>query len=94
MKAQVAACICLALTQPCLGDETLFTCKDGTQQSYIAEGGHDKPGWSTNKSGGVIKLLTTDLAKTGSFFDIEVTTKYGNYSSLKDFLHNPRYIRT
>jgi hypothetical protein len=38
MKAQFAACI-LPVIQPCLGDETLFTCWGGNMHSYNAEGG-------------------------------------------------------
>jgi hypothetical protein len=79
MKTQIAACICLALTQQCLGDETLFTCKDAVQHSYTAEGGREKPGWSIDKrpTDRVIKLIRTDLARTGSFFDIQSIGEHG-----------------
>ena len=81
MNTQIAACICIALTQQCLGDETVFTCKGGAQHSYIAEGGHEKPGWSAQATLNVTKLIRTDLAKTGSFFDIQVTTQHGTTHS-------------
>jgi hypothetical protein len=85
MKTRIAACICIALTHQCLSDETLFTCKGGTLHNYTADGGHEKPGWSAPETKNVTKLIRTDayLAKTGSFFNIEVTTQYGKVSLLE-----------
>jgi hypothetical protein len=85
MKIQIAACICIALTHPCLGDETLFTCRDAIQQIYTAEGGQQKPGWSTDKwpADRVVKLIQLDAAKRGSAFDIQGITQYGKRSFLE-----------
>ena len=95
MKTQIAACICIALTQPCLGDETLFTCKDAVQHVYTAEGGREKPGWSIDKrpTDRVIKLILTDLAKTGSDFDIQAIGQHGKVSLLKDTPDQPCGIK-
>ena len=76
----VICCICMALTQQCLGDETLFTCTGEFWYSYIAEGGLNKPGWEQTTSQNVIKLIQTE---TGSS-DIRTTDKSGTYSPLKN----------
>ena len=84
MKAQLAAGICLALIQPCLGDETLFTCTGGNRQTYNAEGGFLKPGWVTEERKGTIKLVKTKLTERGSY-DIQFTSNNaGTYSALAD----------
>ena len=86
MKTQLAACICIALTQPCLGDETLFTCKGGTAHIYTAEGGYSKPGWSTLTIPDVTKLVRTE-PPTGSFpfYDIQsIAPDTGKSSYLED----------
>jgi hypothetical protein len=63
----------------------LFTCKGAVAHVYIAEGGYSKPGWSTLTIPNVIKLIRTDLAKTGSFYDIQSTAPdTGKYSYLED----------
>jgi hypothetical protein len=85
MKTQLAACICIALTQPCFGDQTLFTCREGSTHTYRAEGGQQKPGWSISETRkNVTKLIQTNPAEKGSYFDIQVTTDSGIYSSLGD----------
>ena len=81
----VICCICMALTQQCLGDQTLFTCANDIGYSYVAEGGQNKPGWEQKTSPNVIKLIQTeDAVKAGGFFDIQGTTKSGVFSYLKD----------
>jgi hypothetical protein len=69
------------------GDETVFTCKDAITHSYSADGGYSKPGWSADKNANVtmlIRKIPADLAKTGSFYDIQTTTQHGKLSSLKE----------
>ena len=84
MTAQLAACICFALIQPCLGDETLFTCTGGNRHTYNAEGGYLKPGWVTEDRKGTIKLVKTKLTEKGSY-DIQFTgDNAGTYSALAD----------
>jgi hypothetical protein len=87
MKTLIAACcICIALSEQCLADQTLFTCTDAAGYSYTTEGGQNKPGWEQKTFlPSVIKLIRIqDAAKAGGFFDIQVTTNSGVYSYLKD----------
>ena len=88
MKALIAACcICIALTQQCLGDKTVFTCTAEFGYNYTAEGSQNKPGWEQiTSSPNVIKLIQTeDAVKAGGFYDIQGTLKSGEvYSYLKD----------
>jgi hypothetical protein len=84
MKAQMtAACIFIGLTQQCLSDETLFTCRRGSSHLYTSEGGYSKPGWSVDEGNNVIKLIRKQPA-SGGFYDIQGTTITGMYSSLAD----------
>ena len=86
MKTLIATCcICIALTQQCLGDQTLFTCADDIGYIYVAEGGQNKPGWEQKTSPNVTKLIRMeDAVKAGGFFDIQGTTKSGVISWLKE----------
>ena len=92
MKTLIAACcICIGLTQQCLGDETLFTCTDLVGYGYVAEGGYEKPGWSGSEKTGspdLTKLIRLETPKHSSqsstFVDIQRIDKYGVHSFLKD----------
>ena len=92
MKTLIATCcICIALTQQCLGDETLFTCTDPVGSAYVTEGGYDKPGWrGPDKTGPVVtKLIRLETPKhslqSSTFVDIQkITTQNGVHSFLKD----------
>ena len=88
MKTLIATCcICIALTQRCLGDKTLFTCTAEFGYNYTAEGGQNKPGVEQiTSSPNVTKLIQTeDAVKAGGFCDIQGTLKSGEvYSLLKD----------
>jgi hypothetical protein len=86
MKAQIAACIFIGLTQQCLSDETLFTCRGGSGHGYTAEGGYSKPGWSVSewkREEKTIKLIQKQPAR-GGFFDIQ----YGTSTRLLSFLED------
>jgi hypothetical protein len=83
MKAQITACILINLTQQCLSDETLFTCRGGSSHLYTSEGGYSKPGWSVDNVMRTIKLIRKQPA-SGGFYDIQGTTITGMYSSLAD----------
>src|SRR5262249_26026175 len=86
MKPQLTACICIALTQTCFSDKTLFTCKGGTSHAYVAEGGMNKPGWSTfTMPNVVIKLIhLSKITPNGSVNDIQETTEHGTFSAIGD----------
>ena len=85
MKTQLAGCICIALTQYCYADQTLFTCSEGSTHTYRAEGGQQKAGWSASETRkNVTKLIQTNPAERGSYFDIQVTNDLGTHSSLGD----------
>jgi hypothetical protein len=84
MKAQIAAtCIFIGLTQQCLSDETLFTCRGGAGQSYVAEGGVSKPGWSAEEWERVTRLILKQPARD-ELFDIQWTTTRGRNSFLEN----------
>ena len=83
MKAQIAGCIFIGLTQQCLGDATLLTCRGGAVHSYIAEGGASKPGWSMDEGEKVTNLIQKESAR-GAFFDIQTTVKDVRLSFLED----------
>jgi hypothetical protein len=86
MKNQLAACICIALTQQCLGDETLFTCTGRIGHSYIAEGGISKPGWSINDETKVVtELILKEPAGKLGVYDIQFTSEFGKHSFLERF---------
>jgi hypothetical protein len=83
MKARIAACILIGLTQQCLSDETLFTCRGGTGHSYVAEGGVSTPGWSAEEWERVTRLILKQPA-SGGLFDIQWTSTRGRNSFLED----------
>ena len=92
MKAKMAARIFIGLTQQCLSDETLFTCRGGSGHGYTAEGGYSKPGWSASEwksEEKTIKLIRKQPAR-GGFFDIQYGTSPRLLSSLEGGCHIER----
>jgi hypothetical protein len=87
MKATIAAtCIFIGLTQQCFSDETMFTCRGGSNHGYVAEGSYEKPGWSMSewkREEKAVKLIRKQPAKTG-FYDIQATLSSGRLSLLED----------
>jgi hypothetical protein len=84
MKAQMTAtCIFIGLTQQCLSDETLFTCRGGADHSYVAEGGVSQPGWSSEEWERVTRLILKQPA-AGGLFDIQWTSTRGRSSFLEN----------